>query len=117
MSTRVGLLPQAQERTRYVVDALGSGARLAEYLGVNRSQPAQWSKGSESPSPDTGRALLDLDYVIARASMLWSRKVVNDWLTGNNAFLDGARPIDVVRQKGASAVIPALDAEMSGAYA
>jgi len=110
-------LLQAQERTGNVIDVLGSGANLAKYLGVNRSQPAQWRKGAETPGPETSRVLLDLDYVIARAAMLWPTPVVNDWLTGNNSFLNGARPIDVIRYQGAKAVIDALDAELSGAYA
>jgi len=107
----------AQERTAFVIEALGSGANLAKFLGVNRSQPAQWRNGAEAPGPEASRVLLDLDYVIARASMLWPTAVVNDWLTGNNSFLDGARPIDVIKYQGAKAVIEALDAELSGAYA
>jgi len=110
-------LKHAQQRTEYVIEALGSGANLAKYLGVNRSQPAQWRKGAEIPGPGTSRILLDLDYVIARASMLWPTPVVNDWLTGNNSFLNGARPIDVIKYQGVGSVIEALDAELSGAYA
>jgi len=112
-----GRLSFVKERLDNVAAAFGSSATLARYLGVNRSQPTQWRKGAESPSLETGRALLDLDYVIARAAMLWPMEVVHDWLVGSNAFLNGARPVDVVRSEGAKAVIEALDAELSGAYA
>lgn len=107
---------QAQERTEFLIETLGSGVALAELLGVNRSQPTQWRKGAESPSPEVGRDLLDLDYVVARASMLWATESVVAWLSGPNAFLEGARPIDVLRVRGSGPVIDALDAELAGSY-
>lgn len=38
-------VPQAMERTTFLIDSLGSGAEVARLLGVNRSQPAQWRSG------------------------------------------------------------------------
>jgi hypothetical protein len=38
-------------------------------------------------------------------------------MTGANGFLDGARPIDVLLQRGSADVIDALKATLSGAYA
>jgi len=116
-SGRQSRLPQASMRAGFVIDAVGGGANLASYLGVNRSQPTKWRKGDDTPSPDVGRVLLDLDYVIARASMLWPAEVVQDWLTGSNSFLNGARPIDTLKSQGVKPVIDALDAEYAGAYA
>jgi hypothetical protein len=110
-------LPFAKERTSFVLEAVGGGASLANILGVSRSQPTQWKKGAESPGPEASRALLDLDYVVARASLLWEPQVVQDWLVGSNAFLHGARPVDVLRKQGAPPVIEAIDAEMAGVYA
>ncbi|WP_345762780.1 antitoxin Xre/MbcA/ParS toxin-binding domain-containing protein [Diaminobutyricibacter sp. McL0608] len=116
-SSRRANLNQTQERTEFLINTLGSGAVLAGLLGVNRSQPTQWRKGAESPSPEVGRGLLDLDYVVARASMLWQTDSVVAWLQGQNAFLEGARPIDVLRTRGSHDVVDALDAELAGAYA
>lgn len=116
-SSRRANLNQTQERTEFLINTLGSGAALAGLLGVNRSQPTQWRKGAESPSPEVGRGLLDLDYVVARASMLWPTDSVVAWLQGQNAFLEGARPIDVLRARGSRDVIDALDAELAGSYA
>jgi hypothetical protein len=114
---RAGRLNQAQERTSFLIDTLGSGSSLAALLEVNRSQPTQWRKGVESPSPDIGRQLLDLDYVVARASMLWAGEVVLSWLKSSNAFLDGATPMAVLRARGSRDVVDALDAELAGSYA
>lgn len=108
---------QAPERTEFLIDALGSGAALAELLGVSRSQPTRWRKGDETPSPERARELIDLDHVMARARMLWEPDVALAWLVGANAFLAGARPVDVLRTRGSREVIEALDAELAGGYA
>ncbi|MDR3201760.1 MAG: MbcA/ParS/Xre antitoxin family protein [Bifidobacteriaceae bacterium] len=108
---------QARQRTEFLCDTLGSGAALAGLLGVSRSQPTRWRQGAEVPSPETGRLLIDLDHVMARATALWAPEVALAWLTGANAFLSGARPIDVLRSAGSRDVVSALDAALAGAYA
>lgn len=107
----------AAQRTEFLISAVGSGTALADVLGVARSQPTRWRKGQESPSPQTARELVDLDHVMARALMLFPQPVAMDWLTSANSYLDGSRPIDVLRTRGSSEVIAALDATMSGAFA
>jgi uncharacterized protein (DUF2384 family) len=104
-------------RTGFLIDTLGSQAALARLLQVSTSQPSRWRAGEESPSPEHGRELLDLDHVMARATLLWSAKTALGWLIGANSFLEGARPIDVLRLRGSGEVIAALDAEMAGSYA
>ena len=107
----------AQERTEFLISAIGSGTALAEVLGVARSQPTRWRQGQESPSPETARELIDLDHVMARALMLFPQPVAMDWLTSANSYLDEPRPIDVLRTRGSAEVIDALDATMAGAFA
>jgi uncharacterized protein (DUF2384 family) len=53
---------------------------------------------------------------MARATMLWTKDVAIEWLEGSNSHLDGARPIDVLKTRGSSEVIDALDAAQSGAF-
>ena len=110
------MLSQPQLRTQFLIDTLGGGTRLAELLGVSKSQPTRWSKGQESPGPEASRNLLDLDHVVARASMLWAPDVVVIWLGSSNAFLEGARPIDVLRERGSREGTAALDATLSDVY-
>jgi len=105
------------QRTSFLIDSVGGVRRLAEILSVSASQPSRWRSGAERPGPVASRRLLDLDHVFARALLLWEEPVARDWLESPNGFLDGARPIDVLRARGASTVIDALDAAQSGAYA
>lgn len=107
--------PLAQERTAFLADHLGS-AELARLIGVSRSQPTRWRSGEESPGPDAARNLVDLDHVLTRALMLFPERVAIDWLYSSNSYLDGARPIDVVKTRGSADVIASLDAASAGAF-
>jgi transcriptional regulator with XRE-family HTH domain len=106
------LLDQRLER---LIATFGNN-HVAELLGVSPSQPSRWRKGDERVSHDKQRRLLDLDYVMARLLQLFPREQADIWLTSHNAHL-GARPIDVLRLRGASAVVLAIDAEAQDAYA
>jgi uncharacterized protein (DUF2384 family) len=114
---RPGIGSQVQARTEFLIEALGSQAALANLLNVSTSQPSRWRTGQEAPSPQHARELVDLDHVMARATLLWAPKTALLWLTGSNSFLDGARPIDVLRTSGSAEVIQALDSEMAGSFA
>ncbi len=105
------------ERTQFLIDTVGGVTNLARTLGVSPSQPSRWRSGEEVPSPQIAARLLDLDHVVALAMQAWDPKVVMDWMTTANGFLDGAEPIEVLRQRGSSEVIEALKATISGAYA
>lgn len=105
------------QRTEFVIEALGGVTAAAQLLGVSKSQPSRWRTGVEQPSPAKARELIDLDHVLARALLLWPPDVAVDWLTGSNSYLDGARPIDVLRVRGSADVLEALDAAASGAFA
>jgi hypothetical protein len=104
------------ERTQFLIDTVGGVTKLARTLGVSASQPSRWRSGAEVPSPEIASKLLDLDHVVALALQAWDPEVVMDWMTTANGFLDGAQPIEVLRQRGSSEVIEALKATISGAY-
>ena len=108
---------QIEQRVSAVAAALGSKAKMATLLAVSPSQPTRWIEGSEKPNSENARTIVDLDHVIARAELLWKPSVISSWLIGSNAFLDGARPIDVLKTRGSSPVIDALDQELAGGYA
>lgn len=111
-----GTVSGAQQRTELLIQSFGGTTALARVLGVSVSQPSRWRSGAESPGLATGRLVVDLDHVMARATMLWTRDVAIEWLEGSNSHLDGARPIDVLKTRGSSEVIDALDAAQSGAF-
>lgn len=108
---------QIGQRAATVAEAIGNRAKLAKLLAVSPSQPTRWIDGTETPNPTNAQTIVDLDYVVARAGLLWKPAVITEWLNGHNAFLDGARPIDVIKIHGSATVIDALDQELSGAYA
>lgn len=104
------------ERTQFLIDSVGGVTKLAQTLGVAASQPSRWRAGEEVPSPEVAAKLLDLDHVVALAVQAWDPVVVMDWMTASNGFLDGAKPINVLMQRGSPEVIEALKATISGAY-
>ncbi|WP_354697475.1 hypothetical protein DSM112329_03105 [Paraconexibacter sp. AEG42_29] len=108
---------RAAERAQFLIDTVGGVNVLARTLGVSPSQPSRWRSGKEVPSAEVAARLLDLDHVLALAVQSWHPKVVMDWMTTANGFLEGARPLDVLREHGSAEVIDALKATLSGAYA
>jgi len=99
-----------------VVEALGNNV-VADLLGVARSQPSRWRSGQERPSPESRRRISDLDHVLDRLLLELHPDQAGLWLTGPNPHLGGARPIDVLELRGAAAVLPAIDALATGAFA
>ncbi len=107
---------QPEIRAGHVVRVLGN-RRAAALLGVSESQPSRWRNAVETPSSQVAPALVDLDHIVARLQLIWDDEVIGDWLEGANAFLDGARPIDVLRVNGSVPVLEAIEVEAEGAYA
>lgn len=97
-------------RTELLVQALGSVTRVADCLGVSRTVVSRWRAGTLLPTLAQARLLVDLDHVVARASIIFEPPAVWNWVTGSNSYLQGARPIDVLQIRGAGDVIRALDA-------
>jgi hypothetical protein len=116
-SPRQGRLTQAQVRAGFLIDAFGSASALADILGVSRSQPGKWRDGEEVPGPEASALIIDVDHVLARATLVWEPGVARRWLVGTEPFLGGARPIDVLRQRGSRDVVEALDAVVAGSFA
>jgi hypothetical protein len=108
---------KASERADFLIEAFGGVSKLADALGVSKSQPGRWRSGVERPGVTAARNLLDLDHVMGRASQVWRPDVAARWMGSSNAFLQGSRPIDVLMTRGPNDVINALDATLSGAFA
>lgn len=115
-SASSGFSAEVRRRLSWLISVLGNN-QVAELLRVSRSQPSRWRTGAEGLIATNQRAVLDLDYVVARLHQLWTPDVAEVWLESPNAHLGGATPLDVLRQRGAAEVIRAIDAEAQGAYA
>lgn len=98
------------------VRALGNNT-VAALLGVSRSQPGRWVRGQEGISSENQAAILDLDFVLSVLLRTMSSAMAGIWLVSPNAFLNGARPVDVFRLDGHRRVVEAIQAYAEGAFA
>lgn len=114
MATHDPLLPGRVRTARRV---FGSKAKLALYLGVDRSRPGRWDRGEDVPAEGALRQIQDLDHVWSRAQRVWAEPVAREWLQSPNAMLNGATPLTVLEMEGPAPVIAALDAACAGSYA
>lgn len=113
----VGSVGVLQAKAANLVRHLGGPTTVARVLQVAKSQPGRWERGLETPSADSARHVLDLDYVLSRLEQVYGSDTAHVWLTSPNAFLGGAHPMDVLMLEGPSAVIEAIDATVAGSYA
>ncbi|WP_264055581.1 MbcA/ParS/Xre antitoxin family protein [Mycobacterium heidelbergense] len=108
--------PLSQQRVLFLADVF-SRAQLAKWIGVSPSQTSRWASGEERPGPAAAPALIDLEHVYSRARLVWGGDSARIWMESANAFLGGARPLDVLLTDGPARVLQALDAEMWGGAA
>jgi len=105
----------ASDRVAYLVDTFGK-RQLAEMVGIHRAQLSRWVAGSDQPREAAG-FLLDLEHALAKARLAFGEQAAKDWLLGNNSYLGGARPIDVLKANGSRTVMDALNGEQWGSSA
>ena len=108
--TQGTLEPLIAARIELLIGALGSARMVAECLGVTRPLLSKWRAGSAMPSPAQLKLLVDLDHIMARASLIYAPTIARGWLVGHDSYLEGARPIEVLRLRGVQRVLDALDA-------
>lgn len=104
-------------RLRIAIATAGSVTELADLLDVHRSQPGRWLKRESAPGPSARRVVDDLALVATKYVSAWPAETIRDWLTGDNAFLGGATPKDMLRRGRVSEVLAALEGELAGVYA
>lgn len=97
-------------KVRRCSDGLDGEAHLAQWYGIDLGQLAE-------PSDEVARAVVDLDFIIARAQMVWDPAVVPAWLHGSSAFFEGATPLEMVRRGRTSEVLDAITAEAATTFA
>ena len=108
--TQGTLGPLITTRIELLVGALGTATKVAECLDVTRPMLSKWRAGLVMPSPAQLKLLVDLDHVMARASLIYAPEIARAWLSGHDSYLEGARPIDVLQLRGVQKVLDALDA-------
>jgi hypothetical protein len=112
-----GLVPVALERKIEALRAdFRSGARLADLLGVDRSQVTRWLHGS-GIDPLNAEKIDLLDLVWSSLLRLYDRDAALAWLEGINPLLNDRRPIDLIRIGRAEELMRAIRAERADTFA
>lgn len=93
-----------------------SAARLADLLGVSRSQVTRWLRGAGIDPLNADKVDL-LELVWSNALRLYERDAALAWLLGVNPHLGDRRPIDLVRAGRIEELMAALRAERAGSFA
>lgn len=108
--TQGTLQPIISSRVEFLIVVLGTPTKVAECLQVSRPLLSKWRTGSTMPTPAQLRLLIHLDFIVARASLVFEGPALLNWLKGPNSYLEGARPIDVLHVRGVREVLDAVDA-------
>jgi hypothetical protein len=93
-----------------------SAARLADLLGVSRSQVTRWLRGAGIDPLNAEKVEL-LDFVWSNVLRLYDREAALAWLFGVNPLLGDRRPIDLIRLGRAEELVRAIRAERADTFA
>jgi uncharacterized protein (DUF2384 family) len=89
---------------------------LAKWIGTHRSQITRAARGQELGGEE-GWRLSTLAAVVTALLALYEPDAVAGWLHGSNPHLNDRRPLDVLAEGDVAAVIAAVQAARTGAYA
>ena len=103
-------------RVKHVTQVMNQSA-LAELCNVSRSSVSRWASGRDIPSDESAPLLLDVDYILGQFALHFPADRFDNWFSSSNAFLNGARPRDVLSLEGPTRVIEAFESEAAGSYA
>ena len=92
-----------------------SAARLADMLGVSRSQVTRWLRGAGIDPLNAEKVDL-LDLVWSNLLRIYEREAALAWLFGINPLLGDRRPIDLIRLGRAEELMKAIRAERSDTF-
>lgn len=93
-----------------------SAAKLADMLGVNRSQVTRWLRGA-GIDPLNAEKIDLLELVWAGLLRLYDREAALSWLFGVNPLLGDRRPIDLIRMGRTEELMRAIRAERADTFA
>ena len=94
----------------------GTGATLADLLGVNRSQVTRWLRGAGIDVLNAEKIDL-LELVWSGVRRIYDAETARAWLFGLNPHLGDRRPIDLIRAGRAEELLHALRAERAESFA
>ena len=92
-----------------------SSARLADLLGVSRSQVTRWLRGAGIDPLNAEKVDL-LELVWSNVLRIYEQDAAFAWLVGVNPLLGDGRPGDLIRQGRLEELMRAVRAERSDTF-
>jgi uncharacterized protein (DUF2384 family) len=92
-----------------------SAAKLADMLGVSRSQVTRWLRGAGIDPVNAEKVDL-LELVWSNLLRIYAQDAALAWLFGVNPLLQDRRPIDLVRLGRTEELMKAIRAERSDTF-
>ncbi|MDE2653397.1 MAG: CII family transcriptional regulator [Gemmatimonadota bacterium] len=107
---------RAQSHLRMIRAGVRSDRGIADVLGVSHSQVSRWRKGQRPDRANADR-LAGLALVVEMLLRWLDADIVEGWLTGANAHLDGATPSYFIQHSRMAEVVGAVEAMKTGVFA
>jgi transcriptional regulator with XRE-family HTH domain len=104
------------QKVRILSADFRSAARLADLLGVSRSQVTRWLRGAGIDPLNAEKVDL-LELVWSSVLRIYDRDAALAWLFGVNPLLGDRRPVDLIRQGRTEELMRAIRAERSDTFA
>lgn len=89
---------------------------IAAILGVSASQVTRWRQG-QRPDRENADRLAGLALAVEMLMRWLDVDIVEEWLTGPNAHLDGAAPSYFIQRSQIAEVVGAVEAMKAGVFA
>ena len=93
-----------------------SDRSIAAVLGVSSSQVSRWRQG-QRPDRENADRMAALALVVEMLVRWVDAEIVEEWLTGANAHLDGATPAYFIQRSRIAEVVGAVEAMKAGVFA
>lgn len=107
---------RAQSHLKTIRIGVRSNRSIAAVLGVSHSQVSRWKQG-QRPDRDNADRLAGLALVVEMLLRWLDADIIEEWLTGANAHLDGATPSYFIQRSRLAEVVGAVEAMKTGVFA
>ncbi len=107
---------RAQSHLKMIRAGVRSDRGIADVLGVSGSQVSRWRRGQRPDRANADR-LAGLALVVEMLLRWLDGDIVEEWLTGANAHLDGATPSYFIQHGRLAEVVGAVEAMKTGVFA
>ncbi len=92
------------------------GTDVANVAAVSPATVSRWTSGKASPHPKTQLLISDLRYIVDRLADFYSPDETRLWLYSKHRLLNAERPIDLIHNGRADAVLAVIESLDEGAY-